>query len=67
MAPDIGRGETEIEAYNGHLVRLAGNFPCPLNRAAVKLIKRITRERLVPQRGRLDDLAADLGSQGSAT
>lgn len=65
MAPDIGRGETEIEAYNGHLVRLAGNFPCPLNRAAVKLVKRITEERLEPRRGHLDDLAADLASQGS--
>jgi 2-dehydropantoate 2-reductase len=66
MAPDIGSDETEIEAYNGHLVRLAGNFPCPLNRAAVKLIKRITRERIVPQRSHLDDLAADLAGQGSA-
>jgi 2-dehydropantoate 2-reductase len=65
MAPDIGRGETEIEAYNGHLVRLAGNFPCPLNRAAVRLIKRITREGLAPRRGHLDAMAAELASQGS--
>ncbi len=65
MAPDIGRGETEIEAYNGHLVRLAGNFPCPLNRAAVKLVERITRQGLGPQRSHLDDLAADLAGQGS--
>lgn len=66
MAPDIGRGETEIEAYNGHLVRLAGNFPCPLNRAAVRMIERITREGLAPRRGHLDDMAADLAGQGSA-
>jgi 2-dehydropantoate 2-reductase len=65
MAPDIGRGETEIDAYNGHLVRLAGNFPCPLNRAAVRLITRITREGMTPRRSHLDDMAADLGSQGS--
>jgi 2-dehydropantoate 2-reductase len=65
MAPDIGRGETEIDAYNGHLVRLAGNFPCPLNRAAVRLIRRITREGMTPRRSHLDDMAADLGSQGS--
>ncbi len=65
MAPDIGRSETEIEAYNGHLVRLAGNFPCPLNRAAVGLIKRITREGLAPQRSRLDEMSADLAGQGS--
>jgi 2-dehydropantoate 2-reductase len=65
MAPDIGRGETEIDAYNGHLVRLAGNLPCPLNRAAVRLITRITREGMTPRRSHLDDMAADLGSQGS--
>jgi 2-dehydropantoate 2-reductase len=65
MSPDIGRGETEIDAYNGHLVRLAGNFPCPLNRAAVRLVTRITREGMTPDRRHLDDMAADLGSQGS--
>ena len=65
MAPDIGHGETEIDAYNGHLVRLAGNFPCPLNRAAVRLITRITREGMTPRRSHLDDMAADLRSQGS--
>ena len=65
MAPDIGRGETEIDAYNGHLVRLAGNFPCPLNRAAVRLITRITREGTTARRSHLDDMAADLSSQGS--
>ena len=65
MAPDIGRGETEIDAYNGHLVRLAGNFPCPLNRAAVRLITRITRDGMAPRRSHLDEMAADLRSQGS--
>jgi 2-dehydropantoate 2-reductase len=66
MAPDIGRGETEIEAYNGHLVRLARNtFPCPLNQAAVKLITRITRESMAPRRSHLDDMAADLAGAGS--
>lgn len=65
MAPDIGHSETEIDAYNGHLVRLAGNFPCPLNRAAVRLITRITREGMMPRRSHLDDMAADLRSQGS--
>jgi 2-dehydropantoate 2-reductase len=63
MAPDIGHSETEIDAYNGHLVRLAGNFPCPLNRAAVRLITRITREGMMPRRSHLDDMAADLRSQ----
>jgi len=64
MAPDIGRSETEIEAYNGYLVRLAGNFPCPLNRAVVRLITRLTREGLAPRRSHLEELAADLARQG---
>jgi 2-dehydropantoate 2-reductase len=65
MASDIGLRQTEIDAYNGYLVRLAGNFPCPINRAAVRLITRITREGMTPRRGHLDDMAADIGSQGS--
>ena len=66
MAPDIGRGPTEIDAYNGHLVRLAGNFPCPLNRAAIRLIARITRDGTAPRRSHLDEMAAELASQGIA-
>jgi 2-dehydropantoate 2-reductase len=54
MAPDIGSGRTEIAAYNGHLVRLAGNLPCPLNRAAVALVERISAERLAPHRRHLE-------------
>jgi 2-dehydropantoate 2-reductase len=63
MAPDIGGGETEIDAYNGHLVRLAGNFPCPLNRAAVGLVTRITREGRAPRRSHLEEMAAELRYQ----
>ncbi|MDZ7734742.1 MAG: 2-dehydropantoate 2-reductase N-terminal domain-containing protein [Gammaproteobacteria bacterium] len=48
MAPDIGSEHTEIDAYNGHLVKLAGDFPCPLNRAAVQLIKQMTEQRQSP-------------------
>ena len=66
MAPDIGHGETEIEAYNGHLVQLAGNFPCPLNRAAVRLIKRITSEGITPRRSHLEEMPTDFASQESA-
>lgn len=60
MAPDIGSGRTEIEAYNGHLIRLAGSFPCPLNRAAFALIETIVREHLPPRRDRLEVLAQSL-------
>ena len=54
MAPDLGTGRTEIEAYNGYLIRLAGSFPCPLNRVA--LIERIVRERPSPDRAHLEGL-----------
>ncbi len=50
MSPDMGSGQTEIDAYNGHLIRLAGCFPCPINNAVINLVDRISRERL-PQAG----------------
>lgn len=65
MAPDIGRGETEIDAYNGHLLRLAGETPCTLNRAAVRMVKRITEEQLLPGRAHLDDMVAELQTAGA--
>jgi 2-dehydropantoate 2-reductase len=60
MAPDLATGRTEIGAYNGHLIRLAGSFPCPLNRAALGLIENIVKERLSPGRGHLQSMAASL-------
>lgn len=60
MAPDIPIGRTEIEAYNGHLIRLAKDFPCPLNRAAFDLVEKVTREGLKPERKHLQDLADGL-------
>lgn len=56
MAPDIPMGRTEMEAYNGHLIRLAGSFPCPLNRAAFALVDKMVRERLMPGRQHLKGL-----------
>ncbi|MEX2525646.1 MAG: FAD-dependent oxidoreductase [Gammaproteobacteria bacterium] len=53
MAPDMGTGRTEIDAYNGHLIRLAGDFPCPLNRAAYDLVNRVVNEGLAPSREHL--------------
>ena len=53
MAPDMVTGRTEIEAYNGHLIRLAGTYPCPLNRAAFSLINDIMDDRLKPHRDNL--------------
>jgi 2-dehydropantoate 2-reductase len=66
MAPDIGQGETEIDAYNGHLVRLAGHFPCPHNLAVVRMIARITHGGMTPRRSHLEDLAADLAFHSPA-
>ncbi|MBP1752042.1 MAG: Ketopantoate reductase ApbA/PanE domain protein [Geobacteraceae bacterium] len=60
MSPDMGSGRTEIEAYNGHLVRLAGDFPCPINSAVITLVDRISRERLAPARAHLHHLAETL-------
>ena len=60
MSPDMGSGRTEVDAYNGHLVRLAGDFPCPINRAVIALVERISHERLVPTREHLHHVAATL-------
>jgi 2-dehydropantoate 2-reductase len=51
MAHDLPAGRTEIDYYNGHLIHLAGDRPCPLNRAVYELVKRMVRERLQPHRG----------------
>jgi 2-dehydropantoate 2-reductase len=56
MAPDIATRRTEIESYNGHLIRLAGSFPCPLNRAVFRLIETIVSEHLAPTRNHLRTL-----------
>ena len=60
MSPDMGSGRTEVDAYNGHLIRLAGNFPCPMNRAVVVMVEKISRERLTPSHSHLRELAAML-------
>ena len=48
MAGDIPKGRTEIDNYNGHLLRVAGDRPCPLNRRVYEVMKRLERERRVP-------------------
>ncbi|WP_430232917.1 ketopantoate reductase family protein [Nitrosomonas communis] len=62
MAPDISVDycRTEIEAYNGYLIQLAGNFPCPLNRAVLALFERIVSENLKPHRKYLQYLVDSL-------
>jgi 2-dehydropantoate 2-reductase len=58
MSADLPRGRSEVENYNGHLLRLAGATPCPLNRRVYALVRRIERERIPPRPGLLDELLA---------
>ena len=44
------------ESCGGHLLHLAGDRPCPLNRRAYALLKRMEKERLRPPLQRLDEL-----------
>ncbi len=50
MFGEIEKGRTEIENFNGYLVRLARRrgTPCPLNQAACDLVSRMTAERARP-------------------
>ena len=59
MAGEIQKGRTEIDNYNGYLLRLAGQTgtPAPLNRAVVDLVTRMTAERATPGLNWLQGLA----------
>lgn len=67
MAPDMGTPQTEIEAYNGYLTKLAGDLPCPYNRAAVHMVRTITKERLQPDYQHLFIMQRELQAQGIKT
>jgi 2-dehydropantoate 2-reductase len=56
MSGDIARGRTELENYTGHLLRLAGDTPCPLNRRVYEVVKRLERERRVEGAAVFDEL-----------
>jgi 2-dehydropantoate 2-reductase len=65
MAPDMGTAHTEISAYNGYLVELAGDDqPCPYNRAAVSMVNTITEQRLSPGYAHLFLMSAALEKLG---
>jgi 2-dehydropantoate 2-reductase len=66
MAPDLPGGRTEVDAYNGYLVRVAGTTPCPLNRAVLALVRRLERERTLPHRDVWRELAHSLSQGGRA-
>lgn len=56
MAPDLPAGRTEIDYYNGHLIELAGDRPCPWNRRLYDLIKQMEQVRTPRGPQVLDDL-----------
>jgi 2-dehydropantoate 2-reductase len=58
MAGEIQKGRTELDNYNGHLLRLADQTgtPCPLNRAVFELVSKMTAERATPSLGVLNQL-----------
>jgi 2-dehydropantoate 2-reductase len=58
MSGDLPKGRTEIDYYNRHLIELAGDRPCPLNRQVYALVRRMEQERVPPGVDRLDELAA---------
>ena len=62
MSGDISYGQTEINAYNGYLLKLAGDYPCPFNRAAYDLITSMTGEGRPPERQQLMSLAEQIPS-----
>jgi 2-dehydropantoate 2-reductase len=66
MAGDVVTGRTEIENYTGHLLALAGDRPCPLNRAVYALLKRLEGERRVPGVAVLDELLRVLDDRAAA-
>jgi 2-dehydropantoate 2-reductase len=62
MAGEIQKGRTEIDNYNGHLIRLAEVTvaPCPLNQAVYDLVVRMTEVRANPDSVVLEKLAINL-------
>lgn len=57
MSGDIEKGRTEIENFNGHLVELAGNEACPMNRLACSVVRRMESAREQPSVEHLGELA----------
>jgi 2-dehydropantoate 2-reductase len=62
MAGEIQKGRTEIDNYNGHLIRLAEQVgvPCPLNRVVFDLVVKMTAERAEPHRDVLNSVASEV-------
>jgi 2-dehydropantoate 2-reductase len=61
MSGDISKGRTEIANYNERLVEWAGEFPCPLNRRVVQVVRRIERDHEPPRLAMLDQFVVEPG------
>jgi len=59
MSNDLPAGRTEIDYYIGHLLELANDRPCPLNRRLYELVKRMEQERIPPHRHVLERLLVE--------
>jgi 2-dehydropantoate 2-reductase len=57
MSADLPAGRTEIDYYNRHLIDLAGDGPCPLNRRVYALIKHMETEGTPPGPATLERLS----------
>jgi 2-dehydropantoate 2-reductase len=57
MSGDLAGGRSEADYFNGYLVRLAGDFPCPLNRLVLEMLQRMLQQGLPPGRERIEELA----------
>jgi 2-dehydropantoate 2-reductase len=58
MAGDLPNGPTELENYNGHLLKLAGDHDFPLNRGVYAVAKEVEENGLQPGISWLDELLA---------
>jgi 2-dehydropantoate 2-reductase len=69
MAGEIQKGRTEIDNYNGHLIRLAERtgVPCPLNLAVYQLVLKMTAAREMPRVGVLRELLSSQPGMAVAT
>ncbi len=56
MSLDLPAGKTEVDNYNGYLIRLAGAFPCPLNRLTFEMIRGMEVTRTSPAEAHLASL-----------
>jgi 2-dehydropantoate 2-reductase len=63
MSPyDLSEGRTEIDYFNGHLIDLADERLCPLNRRVYSFIKRMESERTVPSLEMLEEIGLHYAS-----